>query len=390
MAGKPKEMRGKYYSRIYIPISNGKYKEKLVPLNTSNKLEAESRMVFVRQAEGAIKNGEQVTLPWQNGTNKVQIERYTLTRAIDEYLDYKSAVIKRPSTIERIEYALRYFEHTFGRQKSINDITIEDIDAFIKYYSNNNRHEPTTININLDKIKTMLRWLHDRNKIDTVPKITKLKVGKPLPKYVTDDEWNRLMNLDKVYRKHYNYYESFGEDWKQSLYLYRETGCRPSEPFLGELEGNWLIVYTDKSKTIIERQIHIPDVLIPILNQMREKVVLKEKRKNYKPQQSYSRKFSYACDTLGIKKRLYDLRHTFAVRRYLQTRDIYLVAKEMGHTTVKTTEKYARFDLRRLGQDFPTINGMEDMTNKSQNHVESYTNHRIQIESQGATVVGKV
>jgi len=49
------------------------------------------------------------------------------------------------------------------------------------------------------------------------------------------------------------------------------------------------------------------------------------------------------------------LRHTFAVRRYLQTRDIYQVKQEMGHSSVTTTEIYAKFSLRRLEMDFPSL-----------------------------------
>jgi len=55
------------------------------------------------------------------------------------------------------------------------------------------------------------------------------------------------------------------------------------------------------------------------------------------------------------KYHLHCLRHTFAVRRYLQTKDIYLVKQEMGHASVTTTEVYARFSLRRLEMDFPTL-----------------------------------
>ena len=49
------------------------------------------------------------------------------------------------------------------------------------------------------------------------------------------------------------------------------------------------------------------------------------------------------------------LRLTFAVRRYLQTRDIYQVKQEMGHSSVTTTEIYAKFSLRRLEMDFPSL-----------------------------------
>ena len=56
-----------------------------------------------------------------------------------------------------------------------------------------------------------------------------------------------------------------------------------------------------------------------------------------------------------LSKHLHSIRHTFAVRRYLQTRDIYLVKQEMGHSSVTTTEIYAKFSLRRLEMDFPSL-----------------------------------
>jgi len=54
-------------------------------------------------------------------------------------------------------------------------------------------------------------------------------------------------------------------------------------------------------------------------------------------------------------KHLHSIRHTFAVRRYLHTRDIYQVKQEMGHSSVTTTEIYAKFNLRRLEMDFPSL-----------------------------------
>ena len=60
-------------------------------------------------------------------------------------------------------------------------------------------------------------------------------------------------------------------------------------------------------------------------------------------------------DGQDTKYHLHCLRHTFAVRRYLQTRDIYLVKQELGHQSVVTTEIYAKFSLRRLENDFPSL-----------------------------------
>ena len=47
--------------------------------------------------------------------------------------------------------------------------------------------------------------------------------------------------------------------------------------------------------------------------------------------------------------------NTFAVRMYLLTNDIYRVKQLMGHSSVTTTEKYAKFNRRRLASDFPSL-----------------------------------
>ena len=70
----------------------------------------------------------------------------------------------------------------------------------------------------------------------------------------------------------------------------------------------------------------------------------------------YSVLFKKVCKAIGREDlHFHNLRDTFAVMRYLETRDIYQVSKELGHTSVKVTEKYARFQLRRLEQDFPSL-----------------------------------
>ena len=40
--------------------------------------------------------------------------------------------------------------------------------------------------------------------------------------------------------------------------------------------------------------------------------------------------------------------------QWIVSSDIYEVKNLLGHTSVKTTEKYARFRLEQLGFDFPT------------------------------------
>ena len=156
------------------------------------------------------------------------------------------------------------------------------------------------------------------------------------------------------------------EHYKRAWQLYYETGCRLSEPFMGKLDGNWLIVDVENSKTHIQREIYLSKELIDTLEEMQQRMVIylqcnKSKRDFIK---RYSRVFKECCKMVGINdKHFHHIRHTYAVRRYLEVRDIYKVAKELGHSSVTTTEIYAKFNLSRLEQDFPglTNSGKKDV-----------------------------
>ena len=82
----------------------------------------------------------------------------------------------------------------------------------------------------------------------------------------------------------------------------------------------------------------------------------------------YSIKFKWVVRKIGGDDlHFHNLRDTFAVMRYLETRDIYQVSKELGHSSVKLTEKYAKFQLRRLEHDFPILAEAYKVWKKTEN-----------------------
>ena len=68
----------------------------------------------------------------------------------------------------------------------------------------------------------------------------------------------------------------------------------------------------------------------------------------------------------------HSIRHTIAVRRYLQTRDLYQVCKEMSHSSIRVTEdSYADFDLDDLAIDFPSLSNTPENAQKETPMVET-------------------
>lgn len=350
-----------------------------IKLQTPDIQEANRRRLQVIQAEDAILLGDDISFPWMNSDKKLKIKSYTLKKAIDDYLKHKISIRLAESSITRISVALSHFKNFIGEDIDVRSITTNEIDSFTIYCSNQTNHKPNTINNNLCKIGTFLKYLLSRNKIKSVSKITKVRVSQSNPKYVTDDEWQQIMNLDKVYRKNYKYSEILDEHYKRAWYFYRETGLRKGEPFEGMLNGNTLIIEGDDAKSKKQREIYIPDELLRILAEMRFRVNNSKAKNKQNSIDMYSRKFRFACYTLQIKKHLHCLRNTYAVRRYLETGDLYLVSKELGHSEITTTERYANYHISRLEKDFPSIIASDKLKVYPKISTDSYMKHRIQL-----------
>ena len=151
--------------------------------------------------------------------------------------------------------------------------------------------------------------------------------------------------------------EWLDDNYKTAFSFYRDTGCRRSEPFLGELHGDWLLIGGDETKQRMDEELFLSHTNLKRITEIR---AFLEPYKSTLDSWigNLSKTFLKAMrevDGQDTKYHLHCLRHTFAVRRYLQTRDIYLVKNELGHESVTTTEKYAKFSLRRLESDFPSL-----------------------------------
>ena len=75
------------------------------------------------------------------------------------------------------------------------------------------------------------------------------------------------------------------------------------------------------------------------------------------PGDHFSKKFKKALVEIGAdsSKKFHSLRHTYAVRSLIKEVPIYDVKLNMGHSSVDTTEHYAKMNLKRAAQDFPSL-----------------------------------
>jgi integrase len=184
-------------------------------------------------------------------------------------------------------------------------------------------------------LTTFLRWAYRRDDIDKLPFVPKVKVDEALPSYLSDTDFDRLI-------------KETDEHFAKVFQMYRNTGCRLTEPILGVLKNDTLVLSAKHSKTRKERRILLSPEDVPVVYELQERYnawrnKVKVKKTKYFADK-YSKEFKRICRLIELDNKFHDLRHTFAVRRYLMTRDIYQAMKELGHAKVTTTQMYAEFE----------------------------------------------
>jgi integrase len=320
--------RGRYFRRVYLkskkPIS--------ISLETDSRSIAIIRNAEINMAEPKIKMGEVYIFSWQNDTGEIKLKHKTLAEIGEKYISERRQDGIKESTLSIDDRTLRNLRTVLGGSYSVSRMTQDDIYKFKSAYSEG--WSSAFMNINLRGIKTFLRWCKRKGLIKEVPEIKQIRIAKRLPKYLTNNEYEQIQNCASPH-------------FKRAMHFYRETGCRLSEPLLGHLDGEFLIIEAKDYKTNREHHVQLTPELIEILREIKDK--------NY-TKQYYSKSFLKASRLAGITgKTFHSLRHTFALRTYLKTENIYKVKLLLGHSSVTTTEIYTGFIPRKLEQDFPDL-----------------------------------
>ena len=369
-----KKRRGYWYARVlWYKNNQSRQTEKQVPLRTQSKVTARERLAVVNKVEDDIKSGINFIFPWLGESPSTSVKRFTLNDAVELWLSNRKSSGIRSSTIKRNWYSMKSLMSVIGYKRPLTDVTTSIIDTYINVCIDKGM-KPDGININLRAVRTFLRWCYRRDLISKVPHIDMVSKPKSMPLYIPDRIFAELMRL-----------EWLDDHYKTAFSFYRETGCRVSEPFIGELDGNWLLISGDKTKQRIDKELRLSDENVRLFVEMRNDLELFHGTTE-SWQGNLSKTFLKAMrvvDGDDTKYHLHCLRHTYAVRRYLQTRDIYLVKQEMGHASVTTTEVYAQFSLRRLEMDFPSLVGNQKMSEISENG-HGFDGHKIDPLVRGA------
>jgi site-specific recombinase XerD len=312
-------------------------------LRTSSKVTARERLAEVNKVEDDIKQGMEFTFPWLSESVKTKVKRFTLQDAINQWMSKRIGKLAEKTT-DLNQDGLNYFVKFIGKTHPLEIITTNQMERFADWLDGRGLSK-TTINIHLRTIKTMFRYYLMVDKLDKIPHIQQLSVPKTEPIYITDNEFQSIMELDWL-----------DDFYKRVFLFYRETGVRLNEPMISVLDGVWIdIPNTSKSK--VGRNIELDNPMQSVFNELQDWLNNGYGTRLKTPDDHISKKFKKALRSIGAdeSKHFHSLRHTFAVRRLIQGTSIYDLKLLMGHSSVATTEDYSNMNLKRVAQDFPTI-----------------------------------
>jgi len=327
-------IRGKYYSRIRYTI-DGIQRNKMIGLGTAQAAKANRLHQKIQEREILFRQGV-------IGIDEVQKIIYTpIETFVDHYIDYLKNREINPRTIDLYQLALNDFKEVF-RDQDIDTLNLNYFLTFLRS-KHDNLH---TLNIKIRVTNSFMNFLNKSGCLKNKPdKLQQFRVPDKSPKYFSNRELVLILNACK--RKSRELYSR--------AFLHLNTGLRLRELDKAEIKGNLISVFNPCKRGITRT--------VPINEITRQYFTWIQNHGKY-THSVISRMFTEVLKDLnlynlpdGSTRHFHNLRDTFATIAYYLTRDIFQVAKWLGHSNcgrpaVDTTAIYANFDSELLHQDF--------------------------------------
>lgn len=278
---------------------------------------------------------------------------------IDIYIDYLKYERKLSlNTIISYKDNLEKF-HLFLREKNIIDVTQKDIKEYLKIIKNmNDRTRAHYITVLRSFYKFLL--LNGYINVNPVENIVLPKLRKHLPKFLTVEEVDKLLNIELQSALDYRN--------KAMLELLYATGVRISELLNLTLSS---VSFEDDFIRIVgkgnkERIIPVGEVAMEYLKlyiDLYRNDLLKNKNSEYLflnifgnpiSRQGFFKIIKKECLKKNINQEIgpHTLRHSFASHMINNGADLRIVQELLGHSDISTTQIYTHLSNEKIKKDY--------------------------------------
>lgn len=281
-----------------------------------------------------------------------------LSKNIEDFLNYLKYERKLSNnTYLSYRYNLKKISLYFENNDLIN-LNEDDIRNFLY----NSKENSKTKSHYLTVLKSFYNCMLDMNRITINPcdNIKSPKIEKKLPKFLTIEETDKLLDI--------KLHEPLDYRNKAMLELLYATGMRISEMLDLKLsnyyEADAYIKVMGKGSK--ERICPIGDITIKYLNlyiNEYRNYILKSKQSDYlfvnyngnrMSRQGFFKILKRICDENNIKKEIspHILRHSFATHLLNNGADLRIIQELLGHENISTTEIYSHISKEKIIKDY--------------------------------------
>ena len=265
------------------------------------------------------------------GIDLEDVQHIEWNRAVLKYVK-RSERTKAPGTVRREKYALRPFSQYIGNP-DISDISIGDIEGYVHHRLDRKKRKPATVSIEIRILKTafnqFIKWGFLR--VNPVKDISLPNQNQIKVRFLRKEEVAALLRVIPI------------GDFKDLIIAYLHTGARRSELLFPnftwenvDFEINQIYLFGKANRG---RYIPMNETLKTLLNRRRGSG--NEIPFDFKPD-FVSHKVPKFAKSAGLKDvNVHALRKTFG-SMLIQSgeADLYTVSKLLGHSSIKTTERY--------------------------------------------------
>ncbi len=286
------------------------------------------------------------------------MEEYVPSRYILSYLDYLEYERKLSNnTLKSYKNDLKKFDMFF--KGGLKEITYKDLQRYVSSIQDMNTR---SIAHHITVINSFYMFLQNDGIITDNPctNIASPKIPKKLPVFLTEEETDKLLNINLV--TPYDYRN------KAMLELLYATGLRISELCNLKLididiENCFVRVFGKGKK---ERIVPVTDLALKYLKLYignYRNIILKSKVSEYLfisnslnniTRQGFFKIIKKECKRAGITKNVspHVLRHSFATHLLKHGADLRIIQELLGHEDISTTQIYAHLVNEKLKEDY--------------------------------------
>jgi len=307
--------RKKYYIRIYLPGGREKY----ISTGTGNLREAGRHLKLIQDKEFLFK---------ASLIAEAELENLDLLTAKYRFLEDRKQNGRRPKTILSYDLSIDNLIQATSPSLQVSNLGKQHLHKMITMLQNR-AFKDSTINIRIRSVNAFTRWLLEKEYILNPVKISQIKLDERLPKFLTPEELDRIYSQIKEPKM------------LATFKVYEGLGLRLRELHHCNLDGNYVVVPAEYSKSRRDRMIPISESLVHDF-----KIATTSP---YQPD-SITHAFRRYADRAGIapEKTLHSMRHTYALRKLVETNNIVFVKELLGHRDIETTMIYTRFPMDYL------------------------------------------